>query len=54
MATGKVDMKIVMLGKEYVGKTCLAQRYLHERFSESGNYMAVSIAKNILYVLCVN
>ena len=42
MATGKVDMKIVLLGKEHVGKTCLAQRYLHEKFSDSGNYQAVS------------
>ena len=42
MATGKVDMKIVLLGKEHVGKTCLAQRYLHEKFGDSGNYQAVS------------
>ncbi|XP_064630776.1 ras-related protein Rab-24-like [Lineus longissimus] len=31
--TNKIDMKIVLLGKEYGGKTSLVERYLHDRFS---------------------
>ena len=42
MAADKVDMKTVLLGKEYTGKTCLVQRYLHEKYSEDANYQAVS------------
>jgi len=38
----KVDMKVVLLGKEYVGKTCLVQRYLHEKFSVDSPYQSVS------------
>lgn len=30
--SGKVDMKIVLLGKEFGGKTSLVERYLHNRF----------------------
>ena len=29
----KVDAKVVLLGKEYSGKTCLVERYLHDRFN---------------------
>ncbi|XP_052772674.1 ras-related protein Rab-24-like [Mya arenaria] len=28
----RVDAKIVLLGKSYVGKTCLVNRYIHHRF----------------------
>ncbi|KAK2144082.1 hypothetical protein LSH36_788g03036 [Paralvinella palmiformis] len=28
----RVDLKIVLLGKEYGGKTSLVERYLHDRF----------------------
>lgn len=41
MAARKVDMKTVLLGKEYTGKTCLVQRYLHERFNVSAHYQSV-------------
>lgn len=29
----KIDLKVVMLGKQYGGKTSLAERFLHDRFS---------------------
>lgn len=36
-------MKIVLLGKEYGGKTSLVERYIYDRFSGSGvPYQAVS------------
>lgn len=34
----KVDAKVVLLGKEYSGKTCLVERYLHGRFNENIPY----------------
>ena len=37
------DMKVVLLGQEYVGKTRLVDRYLHERFSNHMDYQTVSI-----------
>ena len=40
----KVDLKIVLLGKEAGGKTSLVERFVHERFSDkNGNkpYQAV-------------
>ncbi|KAK6174338.1 hypothetical protein SNE40_017636 [Patella caerulea] len=33
MSGNKVDIKVVLLGKSYAGKTCLVERYLHERFN---------------------
>ena len=27
---GELDLKIVLLGKAYAGKTCLAQRYVNQ------------------------
>ena len=50
MASNKVDMKTVLLGKEYSGKTCLVQRYLHERFNDPPNYQAVSINDNNCFI----
>lgn len=32
MSGPRVDLKVVMLGKEYVGKTSLVERYVHDRF----------------------
>ncbi|XP_065411306.1 ras-related protein Rab-24 isoform X2 [Chrysemys picta bellii] len=32
MSGQRVDVKVVMLGKEYVGKTSLVERYVHNRF----------------------
>ncbi|XP_028416285.1 ras-related protein Rab-24-like [Dendronephthya gigantea] len=34
----KVDAKVVLLGKEYSGKTCLVERYLHDRFNKDIPY----------------
>jgi len=30
-----VDVKVVLLGKAYAGKTCLLQRYVHNRYAET-------------------
>lgn len=38
----KVDAKVVLLGKEYSGKTSLVERYLHHRFNDSVPYQNVS------------
>lgn len=32
MSGSRVDLKVVLLGKEYGGKTSLVERYLHDRF----------------------
>lgn len=40
----KVDAKVVLLGKEYSGKTCLVERYLHGRFSKDIPYQNVGIS----------
>lgn len=32
MTAMRVDAKVVMLGKESVGKTSLVERYVHQRF----------------------
>ena len=40
---GRVDMKVVMLGREAGGKTSLVHRYLYESFSGL-KYQAVSVA----------
>ncbi|KAK3789522.1 hypothetical protein RRG08_004592 [Elysia crispata] len=33
MSGAKVDIKVVLLGKAYAGKTSLVERYIHNRFS---------------------
>ncbi|GFS17192.1 Ras-related protein Rab-21 [Elysia marginata] len=33
MSGAKVDVKVVLLGKAYAGKTSLVERYIHNRFS---------------------
>ena len=42
MSGQRVDAKVVMLGKEYVGKTSLVERYVHNRFLV-GPYQNVSM-----------
>lgn len=41
MTAMRVDAKVVMLGKESVGKTSLVERYVHHRFLV-GPYQNVS------------
>ncbi|PAA59608.1 hypothetical protein BOX15_Mlig014634g1, partial [Macrostomum lignano] len=36
----RVDIKVVLLGKEYVGKTALVERFLHERFVTGHTYQS--------------
>ena len=49
MGSSRVDMKVVLLGKEYGGKTSLSERYLYDRFSGNGlPYQAVSIFSKLL------
>ncbi|CAH1782749.1 unnamed protein product [Owenia fusiformis] len=38
MGASRVDMKVVLLGKEYGGKTSLVERYLHDRFAGDTPY----------------
>ena len=45
----KVDLKIVILGKEYGGKTSLVERYLHDKFGDVP-YQAVS---RFRYAFCL-
>ena len=40
---GKVDLKVVLLGKEYGGKTSLVERYIHGKFNSNAPYQSVSI-----------
>ena len=39
---GKVDLKVVLLGKEYGGKTSLVERYIHGKFNAQAPYQSVS------------
>lgn len=38
MSQNKFDAKVVILGSESSGKTCLAQRFLNDRFVGDGKY----------------
>lgn len=46
MSGQRVDVKVVMLGKEYVGKTSLVERYVHNRFLV-GPYQNVSAPRGV-------
>jgi len=35
--SGKTKLKIVLLGNANVGKTCIIDQYVHNRFEESSN-----------------
>lgn len=37
----RVDLKVVLLGKEYGGKTSLVERYIHGKFNSSAPYQSV-------------
>ena len=39
----KIDAKIVLLGREYAGKTCLVERYLHGKAPGSNPYQNVRL-----------
>ena len=43
---GKVDLKVVLLGKEYGGKTSLVERYIHGKFNAQAPYQSVSQLKS--------
>ncbi len=43
---GKVDLKVVLLGKEYGGKTSLVERYIHGKFNSNAPYQSVSTGVN--------
>lgn len=45
---GKVDLKVVLLGKEYGGKTSLVERYIHGKFNSNAPYQSVSAESNSL------
>ena len=49
MSNQKVDLKVVLLGKEYGGKTSLVERFIHERFNANLPYQNVS-TYNFLYL----
>jgi GTPase SAR1 family protein len=38
----RVDLKVVLLGSEYVGKTSLLERYVYDRFRGNLPYQNVS------------
>ncbi|KAG8236989.1 hypothetical protein J437_LFUL017110 [Ladona fulva] len=48
----KVDLKVVLLGHEFVGKTSLIERYINQRFNEDCQYQvtigAVFIGKTVI------
>ena len=47
---GKVDLKVVLLGKEYGGKTSLVERYIHGKFNSNAPYQSVSFALDVARV----
>ena len=46
-----MDLKVVLLGKEYGGKTSLVERYIHNKFNSNAPYQSVSsVAKEGPYM----
>jgi GTPase SAR1 family protein len=35
--SGKIKIKIVLLGNQSVGKTCIIEKYVKDRFDETAN-----------------
>ena len=50
----RVDLKVVLLGKEYGGKTSLVERYIHGKFNSSAPYQSVRDETDILFTLDSN
>ncbi|KAJ3429795.1 ras-related protein rab-24 [Anaeramoeba flamelloides] len=51
MSMEKVDMKVVLLGNSYAGKTCLINRYLNNEFTESERQtIAVSFSSKKVFL----
>ena len=48
---GKVDLKVVLLGKEFGGKTSLVERYIHNKFSAQAPYQSVSLRMQVVLTL---
>ena len=48
---GKVDLKVVLLGKEFGGKTSLVERYIHGKFNSQAPYQSVSFNFLFFFVL---
>lgn len=46
------DVKVVLLGKAYAGKTCMVERYIHQRFSDTAyqNTIGAAFASNKLKI----
>ncbi|XP_022086566.1 ras-related protein Rab-24-like [Acanthaster planci] len=49
MSGSRVDLKVVLLGKEYGGKTSLVERYLHDRFHGDVPYQNRASKKSPFY-----
>lgn len=48
LMAGKVDLKVVLLGKEYGGKTSLVERYIHGKFNSNAPYQSVSVVPSLV------
>lgn len=42
-----MDLKVVLLGKEYGGKTSLVERYIHGKFNSNAPYQSVSLVAGL-------